>query len=786
MREHLSLDRNWRFALGHAADDARDFQFARSRCLVKAGEARGAAAPDFDDSGWQQIDVPHDWALELPLDPNGDRELCEHGFHAIGPDHPEHSVGWYRRAFDLPASDLGRRVRVAFDGVFRDSVVWLNGHRLGRHASGYMGFEYDVTDVANYGGRNVLVVRADASSWEGWWYEGAGIYRHTWLTKTDPLHIPFGGVFVRTQVEGSSAIVQVQTRVRHDADGDAPFELVSQVLDDGGRVVAEHIHRGSVSEWDEGVIEQALPVPSPRLWSCESPTLYRLVQRIVRDGGVCDELSTTFGIRTLALDAKRGFLLNGERVQIKGACIHRDHAGVGVALPDRLHELRVQKLKEMGANAIRLSHYPAAPELLDVCDREGMLVLAENRLASSSPECLDVWRRMILRDRNHPSVFLWSIGNEEHTIQWSIAGERIGRTMIRIAKQLDPTREVTAAMHDRGLGEGFANVVTVHGWNYIAVGDLEAFHARRPEQPIIGTEEGSTVCTRGIYADDPERGYVSAYDERTPKWGSTAQRWWRFYAERPWLAGAFVWTGFDYRGEPIPYKWPCTGSHFGLMDQCGFPKDLYWYFKAWWSDRPVLHLFPHWNWPGREGQEIDVRCFSNHEEVELLLNGRSLGVRKIERNGDARWMVPYEPGRLVARGYRGGELVQETIIETTDEPVKLVLTADRPAIRADGEDCVCVRVCAQDRAGREVPTADALVHFEVSGAGRLIGVGNGDPSSHESDKSPQRRLFSGLALAIVQSQTQADLIRFTARADGLESATIEVPAVPAPRRPSVP
>src|SRR5690606_39187857 len=254
--------------------------------------------------------------------------------------------------------------------------------------------------------------------------------------------------------------------------------------------------------------------------------------------------------------------------------------------------------------------------------------------------------------------FLWSIGNEEHTIQWSIAGERIGRTMIRIAKQLDPTREVTAAMHDRGLGEGFANVVTVHGWNYIAVGDLEAFHARRPEQPIIGTEEGSTVCTRGIYADDPERGYVSAYDERTPKWGSTAQRWWRFYAERPWLAGAFVWTGFDYRGEPIPYKWPCTASHFGLMDLCGFPKDLYWYFKAWWSSESVLHLFPHWNWSGCEGQEIDVRCFSNHEQVELLLNGRSLGRRTIERNGDARWMVPYEQGRLVARAYRGGELVQ--------------------------------------------------------------------------------------------------------------------------------
>jgi beta-galactosidase len=404
-----------------------------------------------------------------------------------------------------------------------------------------------------------------------------------------------------------------------------------------------------------------------------------------------------------------------------------------------------------------------------------MLVMAENRLAGSSPEVLAQFESMIRRDRNHPSIFLWSIGNEEHTIQWSIAGERIGKTLVRLAHRLDPTRKVTAAMHDRGLGEGFANVVDVHGWNYIKVGDIDAFHKRRPGQPMIGSEEGSTVCTRGIYRDDPKRGYVSAYDIRTPGWGSTTEKWWKFFADREWLAGGFVWTGFDYFGEPIPYKWPCTASHFGLMDLCGFPKDNYYYFKSWWSDRPVLHIFPHWNWPrSMRGKTIDVRCFSNCNEVELLLNGRALGRRPMPRNSHLAWQVPYQPGILEAHGYRAGKRVLQTQVETSGPPARIVLASDQATIRADGRDVAAITVSVADALNRPVPTANNLIHFKISGPGKVLGVGNGNPSSHESDKAPQRNLFSGLALALVQSTDKSGKIAFRAAGASLQPAIIEI------------
>jgi beta-galactosidase len=393
---------------------------------------------------------------------------------------------------------------------------------------------------------------------------------------------------------------------------------------------------------------------------------------------------------------------------------------------------------------------------------------------------------MILRDRNHPSIILWSLANEEHTIQWAVAGERIGRAMIRLCHKLDPTRKVTSAMHDRGLGAGLANVVDVHGWNYIKVGNIVAFHERRPEQPIVGTEEASTVCTRGIYADDEARGYVSAYDVRTPGWGSTAEKWWTFFADRPWLAGGFVWTGFDYYGEPIPYKWPCTASHFGLMDLCGFPKDNYYYYKSWWSGEPVLHILPHWNWLGREGQEIDVRCFSNCQRVELFLNGKSLGAKDVPRNSHVAWKVPYAPGVLEAHGYSNQKRIIEAKTETTGTPAKVLLTPDRAAINADGEDVASITVSVLDSKGRPVPTADNLIHFEVAGSARILGVGNGDPSSHESDQAPQRKLFSGLALVLLQSSRDAGAVRLTAKSDGLEDATISLSARACAPRPFVP
>jgi len=786
------MDRNWRFALGHAADDRRDFDFKRSSCLVKAGEARGAAGVKFDDSNWRQIDLPHDWAIELPLDPRGDKELAEHGFHAIGPDHPETSVGWYRRHFRIPKQDLGRRIWVEFDGVFRDSIVWINGHRLGQHQSGYTSFHYDLTDYLNYGGAggggdNVLALRVDASSWEGWWYEGAGIYRHVWLTKMSPLHVALWGTFVTSELKRNKATITVRTTVANDSDNTATFQLSSSLAPYPGRGRGRGaVSRISLAPWTQKEFTQSIKIAKPDLWSPDSPNLYVLHTDITQGAKSDDTCTTTFGIRTTHWDPRRGFFLNGKRFKIQGTCNHRDHAGVGVALSNRLHQLRIEKLKELGCNAFRCSHYPHAPELLDACDRLGMLVMAENRLAGSSPQILGDFESMIRRDRNHPSIILWSLANEEHTIQWSIAGERIGRTMVRLAHKLDPTREVTAAMHDKGLAVGFANIVDVHGWNYIKVGDIDAYHRKHPDRPIVGSEEASTVCTRGIYADDPKRGYVSAYDIRTPGWGSTAEKWWTFFSERPWLAGGFVWTGFDYRGEPIPYKWPCTASHFGIMDLCGFPKDNYYYYKSWWTNEPVLHLFPHWNWRGREGETIDVRCFTNCEEVELFVNGHSHGRKRVVKNSHVAWNVPYQPGTLESIAFQQGKEVLRKTIQTSGSPKRLIAQPDRQIIRADGEDVVSVTVSAQDDLGHAVPTANNLIEFNVSANAKILGVGNGDPSSYESDKAPRRRLFNGLALVLIQSTTKPGPITITATSRGLSPAQLIIPATRATPRSFVP
>jgi beta-galactosidase len=495
-----------------------------------------------------------------------------------------------------------------------------------------------------------------------------------------------------------------------------------------------------------------------------------------------DTYDTSFGIRTLRWDANRGFLLNGKPLKIKGFSNHEDHAAVGVAVPDALHEFRLRKLKETGCNAYRAAHNCATPAVLDACDRLGLLVMAETRQAGSHSEALDNLARMILRDRNHPSIILWSIGNEEHTIQWKPVGERIGRSMKRLVRKLDPTRMITAAMHDRSSAEGFMNVVDVHGWNYTRVGNIEEFRRANPKRPIVGSEESSVMTTRGVYADDPERGYCAAYDSKTPKWGLTAESWWRYFADRRWLAGGFAWTGFDHRGEPIAYKWPNVVSHFGVMDLCGFPKDNFYYYQAWWNDprkRIVLHLFPHWNWRGREDEEIDVRCFSNCDEVELLLNHRSHGRKPVVRNSHVAWNVPFEPGTLEARGYRGGKPVAIATRETTGDPATVILTADQIG------DIVNVTAAVHDARGRAVLTADNLIEFDVRGPANILGVGNGDPSDHDLEKIPRRKLFSGLAACILQmtttttttTTTEPGEITITATSPGLRRGTLSLRAI---------
>jgi beta-galactosidase len=479
-------------------------------------------------------------------------------------------------------------------------------------------------------------------------------------------------------------------------------------------------------------VKQKTNINAPLLWSPETPRLYKLVTTVRSGGKIVDRTETEFGIRTFAFDPDKGFFLNGKPYVIKGTADHQDHAGVGVALPDALQYFRVRKLKEMGSNAIRTAHNEPTEELLEACDRLGMLVLDESRTFASDQQDLDLLRNQVLRDRSHASVFLWSIGNEE-PLQSEPTAARVAQTMQTLIHQLDPTRSVTYAA---SLGNEFtgANSVTdVRGWNYHTTKVMDEYHAAHPKQPNIGTETASILTTRGVYKIDQARGYQSAYDdkENLPREDTTtAEQWWTFYAARPWASGGFAWTGFDYRGEN---DWPDVNANYGIFDMAGFPKDDFYYYQSWWSDKPVLHLLPHWNWSGKEGQNIDVRCFSNADEVELFLNGASLGRKAMRRNSHLQWIVPYAPGTLMARGYKDGKLQSEEKVETTGAPVAIKLTPDRTTINPDGEDVSIITVAATDAQDRVVPIADNLVTFEISGGGKIIGVGNGDPSSHEAD-----------------------------------------------------
>ena len=723
-REKLLLDQGWKFYLG---DD-----WGTAENLMKAGISTGPADATFCDAALRPVNLPHDWVVELPFDAKSDRS---HGFKPVGKNYPENSIGWYRRTFTLAPTDADRRLWLEFDGVYRDCLVFVNGFRLGRHESGYDSFRYDITDVANCGGENVVAVRVDAAKFEGWFYEGAGIYRHAWLKKTAPVAIAPDGIFVMARfannVPGDRASVEVKTQVANWQTNDTVTTVAQEIFNPAGESVARFGQNVTIKPFSKEEAKSSTAITRPVLWSPESPQLYKLVTTVTADGRVVDRQETEFGIRTFAFDADKGFFLNGQPYPIYGTCNHQDHAGVGAALPDALQYFRIARLKEFGCNAYRTSHNAPTPELLEACDRLGMLVMDENRILGSDEENLALLAGQIRRDRNHACVFMWSIANEEH-VQASPASGRIAETMQREIHRLDPTRTVTSAVSLGDVFTGIDGVVDVRGWNYHLGPGTDDYHRKHPAQPSVGTEQASTVGTRGIYAKDPEHGYVSAYDDN-PGATQKAEGWWTFFAERPWLSGGFVWTGFDYRGEPTPYSWPCINSHFGIVDTCGFPKDNFYYYQAWWTTRPVLHLLPHWNWPGQEGRNIDVWCDSNCQEVELFLNGQSLGRQTMKRNSHLQWPVKYAPGVLSAKGYTDGKLTAETRVETTGTPATVRLLPDRSTIHADGEDLSIITVAIADAQGRTVPTAGNLVHFALSGPGKIIGVGNGDPSCHEPD-----------------------------------------------------
>ena len=777
-QEKISLDEDWKFHFGHAANPDKDFDYSKTALLHKSNVfATTVVNPKFVDTTWKKINIPHDWVVELPFVKSEQVEMDSHGYKPVGGAYPETSIGWYRKHFNVDKSKSKKRFELQFDGIYRNAEIWLNGFYVGTNFSGYVGNAYDVTDYINFDGDNVIVVRVDATQYEGWFYEGAGIYRHAWLNITDKIFIPNDGIFVHSEVKGKNATVTIETTVQNNNLKNSNASVYTYITDRNGKILAKTSEQKiALGIRKDITVKQKVNINNAQLWSLENPYLYKVVSVIKSGNQIIHQTKTRFGIKTVKFDAKEGFFLNGKSIKIQGTNNHQDHAGVGSALPDYLQYYRIKLLKEMGSNAYRASHNTPTPELLEACDSLGMLVLDEQRLLNSSPEYINQFKRLLKRDRNHASVFLWSIGNEEQNIQSNEYGKRIAQTLLAIQEDLDPTRTSTYAADMANDFKGVNEVIPIRGFNYreYAVAD---YHRDHPNQPLLGTEMGSTVTTRGIYEKDAIRAYVPDQDITHPWWASKAETWWKLAAENKFWLGGFVWTGFDYRGEPTPYKWPNISSHFGILDVCGFPKNIYYYYKSWWTNEDILHISPHWNWSEKVGQPIDVWVNSNADEVELFLNGKSLGKKTMERNSHLQWNVNYEAGTLEAIGYKKGKKLTSKV-ETTGTPYKVVVSPDKTILTADGKDATVINISITDEKGREVPVADNMVKFYLSGDAKIIGVGNGDPSSHEPDQCAegawQRSAFNGKCQVILQAGKSSGTIQFEAKVNGLQSATLNL------------
>lgn len=797
VRRHLLLDYGWRFTLG---------------------DPRGAERPTFDDSGWRSLDLPHDWSIEGAFD----AEAATGGGGGYLPT----GIGWYRRTLTVPGGIEGRRVRIQFDGVYQNSDVWINGAHLGKRPFGYGTFGYDLTPHL-VEGTNVVAVRVDNSLQpNSRWYSGSGIYRHVWLTLTRPLHIEPWGTFVTTpEADATSAVVAVSTTLRNERTSRVTGTLRFAVMDPEGHEVAWGEAPFSAAAGAGTTTSRTLAVSRPTLWDLDTPVLYTLRSTVVdRTGTVTDETETTFGIRSIAYDADRGFLLNGRRVKMRGVNLHHAAGPVGAAVPEAVWARRLRLLRGMGVNAIRTAHNPPAPELLDLCDRMGFLVMDEafdewthGKVEYGYHRYFAEWAErdlsdFIRRDRNHPSVVLWSLGNEIGE-QHAPGGDTVLAMLRTIAKREDPTRPVTTGndhIHadDGATTEAFLELLDVVGYNYV-----DRWHERRelynerdrhahPTWKFIGTESGSVWGTRGAYSlgDDPERPRAS-YDFGMIR----AEQLWKFVATRDYFAGDFMWTGIDYLGES---RWPRKNSTSGQLDLVGFPDDGYFFYQSQWTEQPMIHLFPHWNWEGREGQTIPVLAYTNVDAVELYLNGRFLGEKRVEfpRQGTSetwnhyddppvfattadlhvRWDVPYEPGVLRAVGRRGGEVVVETELRTAGAPAALRLAVDRDTIRSGERDVAHVTVEVVDAHGVVVPEADDMIEVSIDGPSRILAVGNGDPTDHTRYGIPRRKAFHGLALALIQSTDETGRVRVTVSAEGLGEASLDLVVVRGEPRPRLP
>ena len=785
VRETIRLDDGWKFAFGNAADPKKDFGCGTEyfNYLTKANSIHneGPYVANFNDSTWQEVKVPHDWVTILPY---ADVASHSHGYKTVGYKYPETSVGWYRKTINIPASDLGKHIALKFDGIFRNARVWFNGFYMGTEPSGYATQVYDVTEYVNYGGDNLICVRADATLEEGWFYEGAGIYRDAWLLKSAAVSVAPFGTFVYADLKQpyDKVTIYVETEVNNHSLTTQQCEVSHRLLDADGREVAKS-EPSTVTLRAKQILNPqllTLNLSAPQLWSPADPYLYKVETTVKVDGRVTDVYETTTGIRDIEFDADRGFLLNGQPLKLKGVNMHQDHAGVGAAIPDALQAWRIKQLKKMGCNAYRASHNPMTPALLDICDREGILVIDENRLTGINEEHLRLLERMIKRDRNHPSVILWSNGNEEWGMENTIQGTRIAAAMREYTHLLDPTRHSTIA---NAGGREMVKGLDVVGFNYIVQNDVDNQKKNNPTWKIVGTEETTGCGTRGWYFKDekyPGR-MVSLNRTMEQNYENIIERGWKFYDERPWAAGLFYWTGFDYRGEPNPLSYPAHDSEFGILDYCGFPKDEAYYLKSWWTDEPVLHIFPHWNLQGHEGEEVEVWAYSNCDEVELTVNGKKLGRQPMPRNGHLKWKALYQPGRVEATGYKNGKRILTKTIETTKAAAKVVLKADRPQIAADGQDMAIVNIELHDQKGRFVPNACPVLTFCLEGDASIIGCGNGDPSylgSDHPDKQPCHTFsipaFNGRAQVLIQSGKLPSTVTLKCTADGLKYGLLTI------------
>ncbi len=766
--ERILFNDGWMFAFGDASDPSKDFGCGTEyfNYLTKANSIHneGPYSPKFDpekwNKEWKPVTLPHDWVVDLPF---AQEASHSHGYKTVGYKYPESSVGWYRKTFDIPAEDYGKHFSLQFDGIFRDARIWVNGFYLGSEPSGYASQVYDISEYLNYGGENVVAVRADATLEEGWFYEGAGIYRNVWLDKSDPLHVaPFGTfVYADMNYPYDEITVNVETAIDNKGNEPAEFKVRNHLISpDGANAEMPESDTIILAGKESGMSISTVSLANPILWDIDAPAMYEVVTEIVKDGKVVDTQVTRTGFRDIKFYADKGFFLNGRNVKIKGVNMHQDHAGVGAAIPDAMQAFRLKELKKYGVNAYRSSHNPMSPAMLEACDTLGILVMEENRLTGVNNYHIGQLKRMIERDRNHPSVIVWSVGNEEWGTEWNDFGSRISESMREYCHRFDPSRPM--AMATSG-GPTVVVPVDVAGYNYVLQNPIDEHRKNYPERKALGTEETTGCGARGVYYDDHANGFMMAIN-RSPSGPDSLynaiERGWKFYDERPWLGGVFYWTGFDYRGESNPMVYPATNSQFGVLDYCGFPKDEAFYLKSWWTDDPVLHIFPHWNLAAYEGEEVDVWAYSNMDEVELFVNGKSMGRRLMPKNGHLSWNAIYQPGKIRAVGYKNGKKAMEKVIETTGEPALLELSADRDVISADGRDVAVATVKVLDKKGRFVPDANIELSLSVDGPVKILGVGNGDPTFKAKERPTDGlgkkfsvKTFNGLAQILLQSES---------------------------------